>query len=129
MFFTRLRTVEEKLRLLRSKYELAWGCNALRIILAATTDSIPPEAHALQDVIETYAKRLARSPFLPHMTVLSGVKGLTAEESTAKLTTLADSMHQLEVKIDMVAFKVGYEKTKRLFLSTAAILLKSGVVY
>ncbi|KAI9917599.1 hypothetical protein PsorP6_012293 [Peronosclerospora sorghi] len=63
------------------------------------------------------------------MTVLSGVKGLTAEESTVKLTTFADSMHQLEVEIDMVAFKVGYEKTKRLFLSTAAIVLKSGVIY
>ncbi|KAI9917238.1 hypothetical protein PsorP6_013047 [Peronosclerospora sorghi] len=63
------------------------------------------------------------------MTVLSVVKGLTAEESTAKLTTLADSLHQLEVEIDMVSFKVVYEKTKRLFLSTAAIVLKSGFVY
>lgn len=33
-----------------------------------------PVAQELEDVIKTYAQQLATPPFLPHMTVLSGVK-------------------------------------------------------
>ncbi|ETI33887.1 hypothetical protein F441_19310 [Phytophthora nicotianae CJ01A1] len=64
-----------------------------------------PAAQELEDVIETYADRLQTPPFLPHMTVLSGVKGLSAEEVTAKLSELADSMQVLDVEIQTVTFK------------------------
>ncbi|KAI9908998.1 hypothetical protein PsorP6_014881 [Peronosclerospora sorghi] len=55
--------------------------------------------------------------------------GLPAEESTTKHTTLADSMYQLDVEIHMVVFEVRYEKKKRPFHQTVAIVLKSGVVF
>ncbi|KAG7378617.1 hypothetical protein PHYPSEUDO_009827 [Phytophthora pseudosyringae] len=67
-----------------------------------------PVERELGDVIKTYAERLAMPPFLPHMTVLSGAKGLTAEEATAKLSELADSMRVLDVEIQTVTFKELY---------------------
>ncbi|KAG3173071.1 hypothetical protein PC128_g18369 [Phytophthora cactorum] len=64
-----------------------------------------PSAQELEDVIKTYAERLQTPPFLPHMTVLSGVKALSAEEVTVKLSELADSMHVLDVEIQTLTFK------------------------
>ncbi|CAI5744215.1 unnamed protein product [Peronospora destructor] len=64
-----------------------------------------PEAQELEDIIRTYAQRLGMPPFLPHMTILSGVKGLVAEEATVKLVDLADSMCPMEVEIETVTFK------------------------
>ncbi|KAL4154788.1 hypothetical protein PRNP1_006904 [Phytophthora ramorum] len=62
-------------------------------------------AQELGDVIKTYAGRLQTPPFLPHMTVLSGVKGLSVAEVTTKLSELADSMRALDVEIQTVTFK------------------------
>ncbi|KAG1711463.1 hypothetical protein DVH05_008715 [Phytophthora capsici] len=64
-----------------------------------------PAAKELKDIINAYAERLETPSFLPHMTVLSGVKGLTAAEATTKLSELADSMCALDVEIETVAFK------------------------
>ncbi|KAG6959065.1 hypothetical protein JG688_00010249 [Phytophthora aleatoria] len=64
-----------------------------------------PSAQELEDVIKTYAERLQTPPFLPHMTVLSGAKALSAEEVTVKLSELADSMHVLDVEIQTLTFK------------------------
>uniref|UniRef100_H3GM08 Cyclic phosphodiesterase-like protein n=1 Tax=Phytophthora ramorum TaxID=164328 RepID=H3GM08_PHYRM len=70
-------------------------------------------AQELGDVIKTYAGRLQTLPFLPHMTVLSGVKldkrllkGLSVAEVTTKLSELADSMRALDVEIQTVTFKI-----------------------
>ncbi|KAL3674781.1 hypothetical protein V7S43_000710 [Phytophthora oleae] len=67
-----------------------------------------PASNDLEDIIETYAERLTTPSFLPHMTVLSGVKGLDAAEVVAKLSELADSMRALDVEIETVTFKELY---------------------
>ncbi|KUF93851.1 Palmitoyltransferase ZDHHC7 [Phytophthora nicotianae] len=83
-----------------------------------------PAAQELEDVIETYADRLQTPPFLPHMTVLSGVKGLSAEEVTVKLSELADSMQVLDVEIQTVTFKVVALEMDELYFQCVFGLLK-----
>ncbi|KAG6609175.1 cyclic phosphodiesterase [Phytophthora cinnamomi] len=65
----------------------------------------PAVAQELGGVIKAYATRLLTPPFLPHMTVVSGVKGLQAEDAVAKLTELADALRVLDAEIETVTFK------------------------
>ncbi|KAG7401711.1 hypothetical protein PHYBOEH_011000 [Phytophthora boehmeriae] len=70
-----------------------------------------PEATTAQElsgIIKEYAGRLQTPEFLPHMTVLSGVKGLQATEATTKLAELAASLRPLDVEIQTVAIKELY---------------------
>ncbi|KAE8977179.1 hypothetical protein PR001_g25205 [Phytophthora rubi] len=65
----------------------------------------PAAAEELGGVIKTYATRLNTPPFLPHMTVVSGVKGLQAGEAAAKLSQLGNELRVLDVEVEMVTFK------------------------
>ncbi|KAJ0399468.1 hypothetical protein P43SY_009132 [Pythium insidiosum] len=60
---------------------------------------------ALQQLIVEYAARLMTPPFLPHITLLGGVTGLSEQEAIDKTRSVATMLHAMDLEVSVVASK------------------------
>ncbi|KAJ0402695.1 hypothetical protein ATCC90586_009472 [Pythium insidiosum] len=60
---------------------------------------------ALHQLIVEYAARLMTPPFLPHITLLGGVTGLSEQEAIDKTRSVATMLHAMDLEVSVVASK------------------------